>query len=83
MQRILGRLPQRPRRCRIDADRSLQCRRTVHRQERSLRQLFAILRHASSAETIWRDIFSCIAINGLSAVAGFRSLRTCSAIAAT
>ena len=30
-------------------------------------------RQASSAATIWRDAFSCIARNGLSAAAGLRS----------
>ena len=38
MQRVLARLPQRPRRGRIDADRGLQRRRAVDRQERPLGQ---------------------------------------------
>ena len=36
MQRTLGCFPQRARPGRIDADRGLECRRAVHRQERPL-----------------------------------------------
>src|SRR5690242_1926178 len=42
-----------------------------------------VCRHASSAATIWREAFSCIATNGLSAATGLRFSRTCSAMAAT
>ncbi len=39
-------------------------------------------RHASSAATIWRDAFSCIATKGLLAATGLRFLRACSAVVA-